>query len=210
MRLFVATLVIALGAGPGLAGAAGVQVVVAGTVGAGGNVVNGSGFNVHLTPAGSGGTLLPGLVDVTAGSATVNASAGNDPQFTTELVSSQFIEIDNAFYQVASISSDTSLQLTSQFHGATASGVGVTRDMSLFPDYRVTFKTPFLGPPAIVVSARGGTPHGGESPAFNVMQIDQGTPVTKSRFDAFLFQSPFGPYLPGPSTDWDFVAVGKQ
>jgi hypothetical protein len=175
-------------------------------------IIEGSGtFTVKKFLAGTGGTTLPGKVKVTADSAVVTAATGQNPSFTTQLTEGQFVKLGSGFFRVASIESNTQMTLTETYDGATVGdpGIAVRKNMRLFTEYKFTFTTPFLSTPAVVVSAAGNTPsaNSGEEPTANILQLKS---VTSNGFTVFLFQYPFGPYVPGGQNNIHFFARGSR
>lgn len=87
-----------------------------------------------LTCTASGGTVtippgLQGTVSVTNGSAAVTGAG--TAAFTTQLTAGSIILISGVPYTVSSISSDTALTLTTNYSGATASGLAVPGSFSV-------------------------------------------------------------------------------
>jgi hypothetical protein len=86
-----------------------------------------------LTCSASGGTVvipaaLQGSISVTNGSA---ALTGSGTSFTTELAAGSIISISGVPYTVSSIADNTSLTLTANYSGATASGIAVSGSFSV-------------------------------------------------------------------------------
>lgn len=179
------------------------------------------GFSVAMTPAGSGGVLISGMLQVTQFSQAVN---GIGTDFMLELQPGQYIMTSatgggRAFYQVVSISSPTSMQITpaSPFGAAVGQGyneasdtVSAEKNMTVLPMYQVTFTRAFQSAPTIVISARGHqpAPNSGQTAALDVVQLLQEGAMTGSGFKVVLYQYPFGPYI-APSTTIDFIAIGN-
>jgi len=189
------------------------DVIVRGTVGGDGTLLGGTGFSVRYTAPGSGGTELPGRVSVVQNSVVVTAAAGQSPDFQNEVTAGQYLLIDGQFVVVDQVQSPNQLTLEQLYGGATNPSIAVTRDMTLFNSFAVSFDTPFIETPTVVVSAQGSSTKAGQMPAFNVMQLDvlgDGGPVDPGGFRAFWFQYPFGPYMPGGSTNWNFIAIGER
>jgi hypothetical protein len=190
-----------------------VDVTVRGTVQPDGTISSGTGFGVKFFPAGDGGTELPGKVSVLQGSTSVAAASGQNPDFQNQVSPGQYLMIDGGFVLVASVSSATQLTLKQGYGGATNANAIATRDMTLFNAYAISFDDAFGDTPTVVLTAQGQTPKPGETPAFNVMQLDaraSNGAVDSGGFRCFLFQSPFGPYLPGGTAPFDFVAIGQK
>jgi hypothetical protein len=180
--------------------------VIYGKISASGKVESGSGFTVQFVPAGTGGSFLD-EVEVTNGSSEV-LDPGNK---LNQLTVGQFVEIEGQFYQVGQIVNAGEMYLTQRFQGNSSSSTPLTENMTLYNAYVVTFAKKFNNPPAVVLSAQN-QPNTSQTPSLNVMQIDasaNGGGISRSGFQAYLFQSPFGPYLPGGSADWTFVATGN-
>ena len=189
------------------------DVVLRGSVQPTGDVAGGSGFSVTFTPAGSGGMALPGEVSVINNQAQVTAAAGQSPAFDSQVVAGQYLRIADAFVVVASVQGPSLLTLTQPYAGATDSSIVAIRDMALFNAYDVAFDLAFAEAPTVVLSAQGAAPAPGQTAAVNLMQLDVGHPsgpVDKEGFRTFLFQSPFGPYMPGGTAQWEFIAVGPR
>jgi hypothetical protein len=171
-------------------------------------------YSAAFIPAGTGGTALSGTVTLTQIS---DDLIGSGTLFTTQLVPGQFIMVpDNSnptgfgFYRIFSITNNTLAKFTLFYAGSTISGATAVKDMTLFNAWRIDFTRPFQNAPTIVITARGAEPTAGQEPAFNVMQIKTSTgPIPNDHFEVFQFQSPFGPYLPGGTATFDFLAIGQ-
>ncbi|MBI5964683.1 MAG: DUF11 domain-containing protein [Chloroflexi bacterium] len=88
------------------------------------------------------GHQLPGTVDVTNGNATVTGTGTN---FTGELAAGRFVTIGGTDYEILTISSATSMTLTTNYAGATATGLDYYTDGEVDPNYafyRQAFCTP--------------------------------------------------------------------
>jgi len=190
----------------GFADPASAPRTIYGRISPSGTIKSGAGFTVDFIRAGSGGSILD-EVSVNNGSNEV-IDPGNK---LNQLTVGQFVEIENAFYQVQQIVNAGEMFLTQTFQGNSSSSTPLTENMVLYSTYVVTFAKNFAHPPAVLLSAQN-QPNVSQTPSFNVMQIDAsgtGGGISRSGFQAYLFQGPFGPHLPGGSTDWTFVATGN-
>jgi len=192
--------------GTGRLNAASTPRIIYGKISARGKIEAGSGFTVQFVPAATGGSILD-EVAVTNGSDGV-LDPGNK---LNQLTVGQFVEIEEQFYQIRQIVNAGEMFLTQVIQGNSSSSTPLTENMTLYNAYVVTFAKKFTSPPAVVLSAQN-QPNVNQTPSLNAMQIDAsgtGGGISRSGFRTYLFQSPFGPYLPGGSADWTFVATGK-
>lgn len=85
-----------------------------------------------ITCTASGNVIIPpklsGTISVTNGSPNIT---GTGTKFTTELSAGSIILINNVPYTVASIANDTTLTLTTNYAGATASGLTIPASFSI-------------------------------------------------------------------------------
>ncbi|MGZ4988266.1 MAG: hypothetical protein ACXWBP_09500 [Limisphaerales bacterium] len=184
------------------------QRVLRGRISGTGVIKDGTGFSVTFLPTGSNGTNLPGTVNVTNNSPTVSASSGN-PQFLTQVQEGTYVMIASVFYRVDSIQSDTSLTLTQNYSGSTASNVPITKGMTLVPVYTVTFDTPFVSNPGITLTTRNQSVQtGGDDLGTQVISLNS-MAGSNSSFIANIQDADAGPYMPGPNVTWDFIVVGQ-
>jgi len=88
--------------------------------------------NTVACTASGGNVIIPwglqGTISVTNGSAAVT---GTGTAFTTELATGSIISISGVTYTVATITNDTTLTLTANYSGATASGITVPGSFSV-------------------------------------------------------------------------------
>jgi hypothetical protein len=106
----------------GLTVSAGLTLTAAPTTSCSGSTVSGATGGRAISLAGNS---LTGTVAVSSGTATVT---GTGTSFTTQLAIGSNVYINSILYKVSAIASATSLTLTSNYGGATASGLTMTTD----------------------------------------------------------------------------------
>lgn len=222
MCMFATTALIAFAVSTASAATTG---AIFGGVGADGSIISGSGFQVQLTPAGSGGTVFTNNADVQNGSNILQVATGVTGLSVGEWLQISTSENTAVFREILAINGDQ-LQLNYQWQGITCACATVVTGMTLWTVVDVTFNTPFESLPSVTFSSEATSPSQNPSgmPGFAVLEIDPagfgGAGVSKKGFQVYEVCSPssWGGYNgvvpPGPSytcsVNWWFTAVGQQ
>lgn len=178
-----------------------------------GTILRGTGFSVAFSPAGDGGAVID-QVFVTGGSAVVHGDS-------SRVAIGAWIKIfnsdtpDSQFYQVISKTSSFTYNLHRLYSG-TSSGITVSAQvitgMTLFPTYTVTFTTPFGEEPLVYLpsSSQSIQGSGGQGLSAILTLRDTSAPHSQSTFRVLISTELLIPNIPGLSTNWDFIAIGRS
>lgn len=191
------------------------QTTIFGVVSANGTISSGSGFTVKFIPAGTGATLYGQIRFVQHTPPTIvcqdSACQGN----YSSLFVGEWILVSGVFYQIAQLNSPGFIVLTQNYTGPSTASM-MSGNMTIWNSYAVTFTTPFVNPPAVMMSAKGWPSKGngqGAGTAPVTIQFDKsGANKGLSNTGFQVFDQPTGsggPTLPGASFSWTFVAVGS-
>jgi hypothetical protein len=198
-----------------LALATGVEAlrIIKGTAGrrTNGDFTRGLGFTAVYHPPGTGGTLV-GTVNATSQDGRTIFETNN---FTAEVASP--LAIEGELYKVLAIVNVGTAQqpirgmtLNRNYTGKTDSTSAIKKNVSVWPEFAITFDQPFSTAPVVTTSTLW--PNKGSAPI--VTQIAFGIPGTEhAGFTAFVASGadPFADgFTTGITAEFDFIAVGTR